>query len=457
MENQRFTLSTRIARPAAEVFAWHERPGALARLCPPWERIEIVASSGGIREGAQVTVRNKVGPFWLNWDVVHRDYRPGVEFRDEQVRGPFAHWEHLHRVEADGPEACVLTDEIHYRLPGGAVGKALAGGTVRRKLERAFAWRHATTKADMERSAQYGAVRPRKIVIAGASGLLGRVLVPYLQTQGHTVVRLVRRPGRGLDELFWNPAKGELDAAALEGSDVIINLAGENVGAGRWTAARRAAILRSRVDTTRTLVLALKKLSRKPEVLVNASATGFYGDRGDEVLADDASIGQGFLPEVCLAWETHAEGAARLGVRTALLRFGVVLTPAGGALAKLLPAFRAGLGGRLGDGRQWMSWVSIDDVVDAIYRAVLDPRWSGAANVTAPNPVTNAEFTATLGRRLRRPTVLPVPGWVLRAAFDRMADEALLASARAVPERLQAMGHTFRHPTLETALGHLLP
>lgn len=456
MSGEIFTRTTRIARPAKEVFAWHERPGALARLCPPWERVEIVAASGGIRDGARVKVRSKVGPLWLAWDVVHRDFRAGEQFRDVQERGPFAQWEHLHRVQPDGPGACLLTDEIRYRLPGGAMGRLLAGG-VRRKLERMFAWRHATTQADVERAAQHGAASPRRIVIAGASGLLGRALVPFLQTQGHTVVRLVRRPTRDEGEISWDPARGELDAAALAGADAIINLAGENVGEGRWTTARREAILHSRVDATRTLVLALKKLPRKPAVLVNASAVGFYGDCGESVIGEDTPVGQGFLPEVCLAWETHAEGAARLGMRTALLRLGVVLTPAGGALAKMLPAFRAGLGGPLGGGRQWMSWVSIDDAVDAIYRAVLDPRWSGAANITAPHPVTNAEFTATLGRVLRRPAVLPVPGWVLRAAFGQMADEALLASTRAVPARLQAMGYEFRHPTLEAALRHLLP
>lgn len=452
-----FSRTTRIARPAAEVFALHERPGALARLCPPWERVEIVSASDGIRDGARVRVRNKVGHLWLNWDVVHRDYVAGGQFRDVQECGPFAHWEHLHRVEPDGTEACWLTDEINYRLPGGAAGRVLAGGMVRRKLERMFAWRHATTQADVERATQYGTVRARRIVIAGASGLVGRVLVPFLQTQGHTVVRLVRRKAKVADEVFWNPSTGELDAAALEGADAIINLAGENVGEGRWTSARREAILRSRVDATRTLVVALKQLAQKPEVFISASAIGFYGDCGDAVIGDGAPVGQGFLPEVCLAWETHAEGAARLGVRTALLRLGVVLTPAGGALAKMLPAFRAGLGGWMGDGRQWMSWISIDDAVDAIYRAVVDSHWTGAANVTAPNPVTNAEFAATLGRVLRRPAVVPVPAGILRVMFGQMADEALLASARAVPERLRAMGHRFRHPTLEVALRHVLP
>ncbi len=207
-----------------------------------------------------------------------------------------------------------------------------------------------------------------RIVIAGASGAVGNVLVPALRRAGHDVRRLVRRAAQAADEIAWNPALGEIDHLEFErGSvDAVINLAGENVAAGRWTARRREAILRSRVDATRTLVVAVQGLARKPTVFISASAVGFYGDRGDEVLSETSAIGHGFLPEVCLAWETHAEGAARNGVRTALLRFGVVLTREGGALGRMRPLFRLGLGGRLGGGRQWMSWVAMDDLVGAI-------------------------------------------------------------------------------------------
>jgi uncharacterized protein (TIGR01777 family) len=456
MPDQTFTLTTRIARPAAEVFAWHERPGALARLCPPWERVEVVSASGGVRNGARVTVRNKVGPFWTEWQVEHRDYVAGRQFRDVQQSGPFAKWEHLHRVEPDGADACRLTDEISYRLPAGALGQACGGGFVRGQLARMFAWRHAITRADVELASQYGDVRRRRVLIAGASGLLGRALAAFLETQGHAVLRLVRRPARTADEVAWNPAAGELALAALEGVDAVVNLSGENVGAGRWTAARRSAILRSRVDATRTLVVALQQLARKPEVFVSASAVGFYGDRGDEVLAENAAIGHGFLPEVCLAWETHAEGAVRAGIRTVVLRLGVVLTPAGGALAKMLPPFRLGLGGRLGSGRQWMSWVGREDAIGAIYHAIVEPQAHGPMNLVAPESVTNADFTQTLGRVLNRPVIMPVPALALRALFGEMADGTLLASTRAEPRQLVASGYRFRQPTLEATLRHEL-
>ena len=259
------------------------------------------------------------------------------------------------------------------------------------------------------------------------------------------------------DEIAWAPAKGEIDHRGLEGAGAIINLAGENLGAGRWTSARRDRILRSRVDATRTLVGAMAQLAKKPGVFLNASAAGYYGDRGDEVLTEASSIGHGFLPEVCLAWETHAEGASRLGIRTALLRFGVIQASKGGALAKMLPLFRLGLGGRFGSGRQWMSWVGIDDVVGATRHVLNDSRCAGPVNVVAPEPLTNAEFARALARQLGRPALLPVPAFALRLVLGRMmADEALLASTRAMPQRLCDVGYTFRHPTITSALQAVL-
>lgn len=296
----------------------------------------------------------------------------------------------------------------------------------------------------------------RCVLIAGASGLIGRALAARLERAGHDVRLLVRRAAIVPREISWDPAAGRLDPAAIAGVDAIVNLAGENIAAGRWTPARRTAILRSRVEATRTLVLALQQLPRKPEVVVSASAVGYYGDRGDEILSEEASIGQGFLSEVCLAWETHAEGAARAGVRTVLLRFGVVLAAAGGALAKMLPVFRAGLGGRVGSGRQWMSWVGLEDAVGVVEHALADPRCRGPVNVVAPAAATNAEFTAALASVLRRPAVLPVPAAALRLLFGEMADGTLLASTRAEPRALRRCGYEFRHPTLDAALRHEL-
>jgi uncharacterized protein len=297
-----------------------------------------------------------------------------------------------------------------------------------------------------------------KIVIAGASGLVGSALTLSLRAAGHDVFRLVRgRAPHESDEIAWDPAAGDIDHSRLEGAGAVINLAGENLGEGRWTAARRERILRSRVDATRTLVAGMAKLARKPEGFLSASAVGYYGNRGDEILTEASGIGRGFLPEVCLAWETHAAGATRLGVRTIMLRFGMILAREGGALAKMLPLFRLGLGGRLGSGRQWMSWVGIEDVVGVVGHALRDSRWVGPLNVVAPTPVINAQFTNALAHELRRPALLPVPAVMLRLVLGRpMAEGALLSSSRAVPQRLRELGYSFRHPTIASAFHAVL-
>jgi uncharacterized protein (TIGR01777 family) len=295
-----------------------------------------------------------------------------------------------------------------------------------------------------------------RIVVAGASGFVGTALVAALQQAGHEVHALVRRAATSASETSWDPAAGALPIAGLDGAGAVVNLSGENVGAGRWSAARRERIRQSRIAATRTLVAAMTQLARPPAVFVSASATGYYGDRGDAVLTEASKSGEGFLPEVCRAWETEAELATRAGIRTARLRFGVVLDRDGGALAKMLPLCRLGLGGRLGSGRQWMSWITRADVVRVIGRVIEDPRLSGAINVVSPSPVTNREFTATLARVLRRPAVLPAPAWALRLIFGQMAEETILASVWARPERLEAAGFEFHTPDLEPALRQVL-
>jgi uncharacterized protein (TIGR01777 family) len=455
MSVQTFSRSIRISRPASEVFAWHLRAGALERLMPPWERAEIVKHEG-VRNGARVIVKTKVGAFWPEWEVEHCDVIEDKQFRDVQIRGPFKRWEHTHRIEAEGSAACVLTDEIRYELPGGALGELIVGGWVRRTLERLFAYRHEVTRADVELKFRYGAVRPMTFLIAGASGVVGGALIPFLKSQGHEVVRLVRREAENAGEISWNPQAGELDPVKLRGVDVVINLAGENLAEGRWTKARRERILNSRVMATRTLVSTIEKMKHRPFVLVSASATGIYGNRGDERVNEESQRGTGFLADVCKAWENETAAAEALGLRAVALRAGVVLTPAGGALAKMLPAFRKGAGGKFGSGRQWFRWISVDDFVGAIYHAVIDQRCGGPVNAVAPDAVTNAEFAKVLADILKKPAMLPVPAWVLRVALGQMADEALLGGARAEPARLEEARYEFRHAKLEDALRHVL-
>lgn len=300
-----------------------------------------------------------------------------------------------------------------------------------------------------------GAGEPRqRVLITGARGLLGSALAPVLRGRGHSVAALTRgAPGPG--EIHWDPAGGVLEARALEGLDAVVHLAGEPIGV-RWTAERKASIRASRVEGTRLLANRLVALERPPRVLVSVSAIGFYGDRGDEILDEQSPPGTGFLPDLCRAWEEAAAPALSAGIRVVHPRLGLVLAPGGGALARMLPAFRLGLGGPLGGGRAWWSWVVLDDVVAAFLRALGDERLSGPVNVVAPIPVRSGDFARALGKALRRPAFLPVPSFVLRALFGEMADEALLASARVESVRLRAAGHSFLFPDLEEALRDLV-
>ncbi|HYB72962.1 MAG TPA: TIGR01777 family oxidoreductase [Candidatus Sulfotelmatobacter sp.] len=294
------------------------------------------------------------------------------------------------------------------------------------------------------------------IVVTGSSGLIGSALVASLVAGGHRVSRLVRGPGSGADAIEWDPASGVREVALLEGLDGVVHLAGANIGAGRWTARRKAEIRRSRVEGTQRLCEVLGRLARPPKALVCASAIGIYGDRGDEPLTEESRPGADFLAEVCRAWEAAAEPAARAGIRLVRLRFGVVLSPAGGALKKMLLPFRLGAGGRIGSGRQYMSWIALDDAVGAIHHALTSGSLTGPVNAVAPSPATNAEFARTLARVLRRPALAPLPAFAVRLALGEMADALLLASQRVLPARLQASGYAFRFPDLEGALGHLL-
>ena len=294
-----------------------------------------------------------------------------------------------------------------------------------------------------------------KILVTGASGLVGRALVPLLTAEGHEAARLVRSaPGAG--DVPWDPDAGTLGAEALEGFDGVVHLAGENIASGRWNTEKKRRIRESRVRGTRLLSETLAALKRPPRVLVSASAVGFYGDRGEEELTEASPAGTGFLSEVCREWEAATEAAEGKGVRVVHARLGIVLSRRGGALAKMLTPFRLGVGGVIGNGRQYMSWVTLDDAAAALGHLLAADTVMGPVNVVAPAPVTNREFTATLGRVLRRPAVFPVPGFMARLAFGEMAEALLLASARVKPEKLLDSGYAFRHGSLTEGLRHVL-
>jgi uncharacterized protein (TIGR01777 family) len=296
------------------------------------------------------------------------------------------------------------------------------------------------------------------VVIAGASGRVGRALSESLEAHGHAVRHLVRREVRDSQrEIYWDPAKGEIDADELNGVDAVVNLSGENIAGGRWTEVFKQRIRSSRVQSTLLLARTVAGLPHKPRVLCSASAIGFYGVRGDERLDENSPSGGGFLADLCREWEAANEPASQAGIRVVTLRIGVVMSRHGGALAKMLGPFKSGMGGVIGSGTQYISWIGLDDLVSAIEYVIDNDELEGPVNATAPQPVTNGEFTRALGRQLGRPTMVPVPAFALRLMVGReMADEMLLGGAKIYPDKLQQAGFEFRHPTIESALAAAL-
>ncbi|HEU4767282.1 MAG TPA: TIGR01777 family oxidoreductase [Pyrinomonadaceae bacterium] len=295
-----------------------------------------------------------------------------------------------------------------------------------------------------------------KILISGSHGLIGSALIKLLTTDGHEIVRLVRRAPAGSSEIEWHPNKGVIDAERLEGFDAVVHLAGESIASGRWTSAKKQAILDSRVKGTTLLSQSLAQLAHPPSVFFSASGVGYYGNRGDELLTEQSTPGNDFPAQVCKQWEKATMPAQEKGIRTVIGRFGIVLDADGGALAQMLTPFRMGIGGRIGSGKQWMSWIALDDVTGAIRFVLRDSFVNGPVNFVSPFPVTNAEFTKTLGRVLSRPTLFPIPPFAIRLGFGEMGEALLLSGQKVQPAVLQGRGFGFQLPRLEIALRKIL-
>jgi uncharacterized protein (TIGR01777 family) len=453
-----FCLATKIGVAAAELEKWHLSPGAFRRLTPPWERMRIVEEPAEIVDGARAVIEVKAGPFWTTWIAEHEKCRLGSGFEDVQIEGPFAHWRHIHRFKPIGERECELVDEVAYGLPGGFPGRMVGGGFVRTKLERTFRYRHAVTKMDLEclESEPHGSGDAMNVLVTGAKGMVGSALEAFLRMRGHRVQRVTRHPTRHGD-VRWDYRTGELDLPGEEKIDAVVHLAGENIAGGRWSEARMRRILESRRLGTRLLSETLAARDQKPEVLVSASGANFYGTQSAEPVDESSPRGGGFLSDVCEVWEGETAAAEQAGIRVVRLRLGVILSPAGGALAKMLPVFQTGLGGRLGSGGQRMPWIVLDDVIDIMHRALRDGRYEGAVNAVAPQLVTNAEFTRALAGTLGRPALFPAPAFALHTALGReMAEETLLADLAVTPGELISLGYPFRFPEIKGAFNYLL-
>ena len=438
---------------ARALFDWHEREGAFERLTPGWQQTRVVSRTGGITDGSRVEVEVPLlgGLIHQRLLMEHRNYVAGSQFTDTMIKGPFSSWVHTHLMEPAADGTSILEDRLDYALPLGEIGNLAAGWFVRQQLEQLFDFRHARTRADLELHLTYANAPRLTVAITGGTGLIGRALTGLLRTGGHTVHWITREPLAERGDIGWDPTTGTLDPALLAGVDAVVHLAGANVGE-RWTPEHKRAIANSRVQGTRTLVRALCGMGRPPDVLVSGSAIGYYGDAGSMVVDEMSPRGTGFLADVSRDWEGETAPAEQAGIRVAIARTGVVLSPTGGALAKMLPAFQLGLGGPLGSGEQWMSWISLDDEVAALHFLLMNPACTGPFNLTAPNPVANASFGRMLGKVLNRPAFLPVPAFALTALFGEMAGATILGGQRVLPTRLQQAGFQFRHPELEGAL-----
>lgn len=431
-----------------EAFAYHERPGALLRLIPPWESVEIEHSDQSIRTGSQVILKTSIAGIPVRWVAEHTEYDPPHHFADTQRSGPFASWDHRHEFEESGRYS-LLRDSIKYRVPLGAMGRVLGGGMALSTLEKMFAYRHRVTRDDLALQADHPC-EPMSIAVSGCSGLVGGSLSSLLTMLGHRVRPIVRAPVEDLDSIAaWHTEEEKFNDV-----DAVVHLAGKPV-ACRWNAAVKQDIRVSRVEKTRSLCESLASLQRKPKVLVCASAIGIYGDRGDELLDEDSATGEGFLADVARQWEQACQPAIDAGIRVVNARIGVVLSPKEGALKKMiLPAKFAG--GSLGSGKQWWSWIALDDAIGAIYHAITTEGLSGPVNLAAPEPCTNSDFARTLAAVVGRPALFPAPAFLIKAALGEMADELLLASNRVRPTRLLESDYHFRFSDLDEALRYYL-
>ncbi|MFM7259597.1 MAG: TIGR01777 family oxidoreductase [bacterium] len=435
--------------------AWHFRAGAIHRLIPPWERITVIREASPLVDGARAEIEIRKGPIRTTLVALHREVVPGEQFVDTQESGPFGSWRHLHRFTSKDAGS-MLEDRIAYDPPFGVLGR-IGQKIFHRELERQFEFRHARTREDLRRHAEmdarFGMARMR-VGVTGASGLVGRQVCAFLSTGGHEVVRFVRGVARDAPERSWNPRDPErgVDPTSVEDLDAVIHLAGEGIAEGRWTEARKQSIRESRTLGTAAISRAIAAARTKPKVFVSASAIGYYGNRNEEVVDERSAPGTGYLADVVTAWEDATVAAREAGVRTVYARLGVVLSAAGGALAKMRLPFLIGAGGPVGSGRQGMSWISLDDVVAALVFAARNDAMRGAVNLVAPAPLAQREFARVLGRVLHRPAFAPLPAPIVRLLFGEMGERLLLDGAFVRPSVLEREGFRFTHAALDDAL-----
>ena len=436
---------------AKELYSWHEYDGALQRLLPPWENTTVIKRSGGLGAGGRTVLRLHIGYIPFTFEAKHIQAISGKMFEDQQKHGPFALWQHKHYF-SETTDGAVMKDHVSYTLPAHKLLPRFIHKFAARSLERTFHHRHTRLRHDILRHKQYSQ-NSMNILISGASGVVGRELIPFLTTGGHNVWTLVRRKADpDNNEIYWNPATGEIDTQAIPQIDAVIHLAGEYIGLGRWNKAKKEAVIKSRQDGTTLLAQTIANLSPKPKVFLSSSATGFYGSSDSKDIEEDHPSGDGFMAEVCREWERATAPAREAGIRTVCMRMGVVLCAKGGALHRLLQIAPLGFPKSFGSGTQFTSWISIDDLLSATLHCLHTKTVNGPMNIVAPAPVTNEQLIATLARLTKRPILPPVPTSFLTTFYGEMAHEIALASCHVSSKKLEESGFIFSHNHLEDAI-----
>jgi uncharacterized protein (TIGR01777 family) len=448
------------------VFEYHTHEEAIERLIPPWSPLQVLKSNTGLKNGTIAILRLKIGPFGIRWIAQHSGYIQNRQFQDKMIKGPLKYWLHTHSFIPNEINNCTMEDRIDYSPPFGLAGNNFINKKIRDKLYQLFYYRHHILKNDMNLWKLVGNSKGKKILITGSTGLIGSALVPFLNTVGnHHITRMVRPSSKYRDNnnnnnnariVKWDPEKDIIDIDNLNGFDTIIHLGGENIF-GRWSNSKKRKLLDSRIRTTRLLCNSLSKLKSPPSTLICASAIGFYGSQGRKLLTEETSQGSGFLSDVCQKWEDSTESAKSIGIRVINARFGMVLTPKGGMLQKLVKPSILKIGLKFPDENQYVSWVSIEDVIGSILYSIEDSSIKGPVNVVSPNPIKMSEFMKVLSQVLDNKLNLPLAKSTLKLVFgEEFADYVVSSSSFVLPKKLTMAGYPFLNTNLENTLRLLL-
>jgi uncharacterized protein (TIGR01777 family) len=438
---------------AKEVFKFHENPGALKRLSPPWQKISVKLHKGGIKKGAKVKM-HLYDPFKITWKAIHTKYQENNYFEDIQTFGPFLKWKHKHIFTENEKGLCEMTDKIEFKLFFHFLTFPLFKNLLLKKLNSIFKFRHKILQRDLEINSKFK--DKKTILISGSGGALGNLLIPRLTTAGHVVKKLVRRLPENENEFYWNPNKKIIDKKAFLDTDVVINLSGEPIGEGFWTKKKKEKIISSRKNTASLLAKTINSLENPPELFISSSATGFYGNRGNERLNEDSKKGNLFISDVCKIWENSALLCTNKKTRVVILRTGIVLTPEGGALPILLKGFYTGTAAVPGNGSQYVSWISHEDWINGVYNIIFNKNIKGYVNLCSNNPVKFNELMTDISNCVKLPVYFKIPSFIIKLFMGQKGYETVLCGAKVFPDKLIANKFNFFHSTPKQALDEML-